>query len=172
MIYDYYFNAEHALRPYTCALQRNPGFLPSTDSLEEQPEFVPGFWPCEKNGRWIQIEDHRERNTATGFSDEVAQAGTEYWLPGDSWRTPSRKMQEIGPLPEGYLLERPEKTESEKKEQQLAEIVNRLMEIDMESSRPLRALVNGSGTDADRAKLVRLDAEALRLREEIAALSV
>lgn len=40
--------------------------------------------------------------------------GTKYWLPGDNWQTEPREMKEIGPLPEGAMLERPEPTEQEK----------------------------------------------------------
>lgn len=60
-----------------------------------------------KSGTWVQVEDNR---------------GTEYWLPGDDWQTEPRKMEELGPLPEGALLEKPEKPLSQVKVDKLIEI--------------------------------------------------
>lgn len=46
-------------------------------------------------------------------------------------------------------------------------VTERLMEIDRESIRPLRAINAGNGTDYDRQKLARLDAEAATLRPKL-----
>ena len=46
-----------------------------------------------------------------------------------------------------------------------------MAEIDLESARPLRALAAGIGTDFDREKLSKLDAEVRTLRKERAFLS-
>lgn len=35
--------------------------------------------------------------------------GTKYWLPGDTWSSEPREMKDLGPLPDGAMLERPEK---------------------------------------------------------------
>ena len=51
---------------------------------------------------WDVVEDHRKRPGKEG-------SGTPYWLPGDGWDTPARYMTELGPPPEGALLEAPEK---------------------------------------------------------------
>ena len=48
-------------------------------------------------------------------------SGTPYWLPGDSWNTPARYMTELGPLPEGALLEAPAKTDEELAAEELAQ---------------------------------------------------
>lgn len=56
---------------------------------------------------WTQVEDNR---------------GTKYWLPGDTWQTDPREMKELGPLPNGALLERPEKPLSQLKIEKLNEI--------------------------------------------------
>ena len=47
-------------------------------------------------------------------------------------------------------------------------IKNRLLEIDLESVRPLRAKVYGTATPEDDAKLAALEQEAEELREELA----
>ena len=51
-----------------------------------------------------------------------------------------------------------------------AGIISRLAVIDQESIRPLRALAKGTTMDYDREKLVALESEAVKLREELEAL--
>lgn len=53
--------------------------------------------------------------------------GIEYWLPGDTWQTEPHKMEDLGPLPDGALLERPEKTIEELK-------ADKVIQIDAETS--------------------------------------
>lgn len=48
---------------------------------------------------WAQVEDNR---------------GMKYWLPGDAWSSEPHEMKDLGPLPDGAMLERPEPTEQEK----------------------------------------------------------
>lgn len=55
-------------------------------------------------------------------------------------------------------------------EQQRATLRLRLSEIDAASARPLRAILVGSATDADYARLTELDNQAAALRAELAAL--
>lgn len=40
--------------------------------------------------------------------------GTKYWLPGDAWQVEPREMKDLGQIPEGAVLTRPEPTEKEK----------------------------------------------------------
>ena len=44
-------------------------------------------------------------------SKGTKQGGTPYWQPadGDDWQSPPRYTEELGPLPEGAVTERPEK---------------------------------------------------------------
>jgi hypothetical protein len=49
-------------------------------------------------------------------------------------------------------------------------ILSRLEQIDAESTRPLRAVLVGRATDADHAKLHKLDTEANTLRSELSDL--
>ena len=58
------------------------------------------------------------------------------------------------------------KTQSEKNADRVDEIVRRLIEIDMEGARPLRAIVNNTYTQEDVTKLDMLDLEAANLRAE------
>lgn len=50
------------------------------------------------------------------------------------------------------------------------EVLAALVEIDTASARPLRAILVGSATDADRLRLTELDEQAAALRAELAAL--
>jgi hypothetical protein len=52
-----------------------------------------------------------------------------------------------------------------------AEILVELDRIDLASARPLRAIVAGSATDEDRARLAELDQQAATLRAELASLA-
>ena len=54
---------------------------------------------------WETVEDHRQHMDERGRKE----GGTPYWLPGDTWRSEPRYTDELGPLPENALLERPER---------------------------------------------------------------
>ncbi|MHA6478898.1 phage tail protein [Stutzerimonas sp. KH-1] len=51
-----------------------------------------------------------------------------------------------------------------------AELLAKLSAVDAASARPLRAILVGSATDADRARLTDLDSQATALRAELASL--
>lgn len=69
-----------------------------------------------------------------------------------------------------------EENEQEKAERlnrlRAAEIRQRFAEIDRERIRPLAAVVAGTANDDDEDKLAKLEAEAITLRDELAALEV
>ena len=71
---------------------------------------------------WELVEDHRQTRDKGGVI--VEGSGTPYWLPGDTWRTQARYVTELGPLPEGALLERPAKTAEEIAADELAAAKN------------------------------------------------
>lgn len=73
--------------------------IPANATLIEPPAAVEKHVRVFKNGAWAQVQDNR---------------GTKYWLPGDDWQTEPHEMKDLGPLPEGAMLERPEPTEQEK----------------------------------------------------------
>ena len=62
-------------------------------------------------------------------------------------------------------------TPEEQKQARTVEIKSRLLEIDLESVRPLRAKVSGAATPEDDAKLAALEQEAGALRVELAGLN-
>lgn len=81
--------------------------VPTNATLIEPPAAAEKHVRVFKNGAWAQVEDNR---------------GTKYWLPGDTWQTEPREMKDLDPLPDGALLERPEKPFSQLKIEKLNEI--------------------------------------------------
>lgn len=72
------------------------------------PTDIPtGHAACWTGSAWEVVEDHRQHMDEKG----TKQGGTPYWLPaeGDDWQSPPRYTEELGPLPEGAVTERPEK---------------------------------------------------------------
>lgn len=121
---NHYFDTDTPVRPYTHSLPANPGTLPPGNALRgEEPPITKGFWPCEKDGSWVDVEDHRERTLAKGFPAGTEQEGTKFWLPENTHQTPARKMTDIGPLPEGAVSAPPEQPLEEARAAKLAAIV-------------------------------------------------
>ena len=81
--------------------------IPASTTPIEPPTSEPGKVVVWKGTTWAQVEDNR---------------GTKYWLPGDNWQTEPREMKDIGPLPDGALLERPEKSLEELKSDKVSQI--------------------------------------------------
>lgn len=79
--------------------------LPKNATFTAPPEEKDGFARVWNGTAWEYIEDRR---------------GTEYWLPGDTCQSEPHEMKELGPLPEGALLERPAKTPEELEQEELA----------------------------------------------------
>ena len=98
--------------------QRRPNGQPITDVLNAttvEPPVLTDKQQAVWNGEsWDVLEDHRKKPGVEG-------SGTPYWLPGDAWNTPARYMTELGPLPEGALLESPAKTNEELAAEELAQ---------------------------------------------------
>ena len=98
--------------------QRRPNGQPITDALNAttvEPPVLTDKQQAVWNGTaWDVLEDHRKK-------PGVPDSGTPYWLPGDSWNTPARYMTELGPLPEGALLDALEKTAEEIADEELAQ---------------------------------------------------
>ena len=67
---------------------------------------------------WETVEDHRQHMDERGRKE----GGTQYWLPGDTWRSEPRYTDELGPLPENALLVRPERPLDEYKADKRREI--------------------------------------------------
>ena len=60
-----------------------------------------------EHGTWYYIADHRQHMDSKG----TKIGGTPYWQPaeGDDWQSPPRYTEELGPLPDGAVTERPAK---------------------------------------------------------------
>lgn len=67
---------------------------------------------------WETVEDHRQHMDERGRKE----GGTPYWLSEDTWQSQPRYMEELGPLPEGVLLEKPERPLDEYKVDKRREI--------------------------------------------------
>ena len=67
---------------------------------------------------WETVEDHRQHMDERGRKE----GGTQYWLPCDTWRSEPRYTEELGPLPDGALLTKPERPLDEYKADKRREI--------------------------------------------------
>ena len=67
---------------------------------------------------WEKVEDHRQHMDERGRKE----GGTPYWLPDDTWRSEPRYIEDLGPLPEGALFEKPERPLDEYKADKRREI--------------------------------------------------
>lgn len=75
---NYYFNHEHPLRPFTGSDYANKDSFSPDNALRVEPETQAGFWPCEQNGAWVLIPDHRGTkvyDTATAQESEIKELG-------------------------------------------------------------------------------------------------
>lgn len=108
--------------------------LPPSCTFSEPPEHgdkeIPVYDPATDS--WTVKQDHRKHLDETG----TYAGGTPYWLPeeGDDWQSEPRYMSEIGDLPEGAVLERPETPQSairkEELEQEIEELKRYLEDTD------------------------------------------
>lgn len=75
---NYYYNDEHPLRPFTGESEANKDSYAPRNALRIKPETKPEFWPCEQNGAWILIPDHRGEkvyDTATAQESVINELG-------------------------------------------------------------------------------------------------
>ena len=167
--YSYYADGSYA---GTCESQR----MPNNSTIDVPPELPwDHVWPrYDSDHGWLLTEDHRARSVQE-YGPDLAQEATDYWLPGDDWQAQPRHMTQIGPLPEGALLERPAKPEptaEEAAEARAREIMAELEELDAKAARPMRAMLAGTSTDEDKASLEEIESNAQALREELASLGI
>jgi len=86
---------------YYAGAVEDGGLLPSNATYDAPPEVPEGYVARWTGEAWELIEDHR---------------GTRYWLPDDDWTHEGREVAELGPLPEGAILTRPEMPEDVRQE--------------------------------------------------------
>lgn len=98
--------------------------LQGTFATPVAPPDIPEGYVARWTGEdWEVVEDHRQKVDAQGRK----YGGTPYWLPaeGDTWQSPERYIEELGPLPDGAVTTKPEQpapTLEEAKAAKLAEI--------------------------------------------------
>jgi hypothetical protein len=92
--------------------------LPADSTFDAPPAAKPGYAAVWNGAAWELREDHRQKRDRGGVLLEGT--GTPFWMPGDTWQTPARFMKELGRLPEGAMLERPEKPAEVLAEEELA----------------------------------------------------
>lgn len=138
-VYQFYASGEYAGE----SDDYGSGVLPNNSTRTAPPVGPWGRqWPRWNGSAWELVPDHRERRAAL-YPPELVQKATDYWVPaeGDDWRSPPRRMKDIGPLPEGAVTVRPEKpTElalSEAREAKLADFDRVMADIDQRLIRPL-----------------------------------
>ncbi len=77
-VINYYFNHDHPLRPFTGSDYANRDSFSPVNALRTEPETQPGFWPCEQDGAWVLVPDHRGTkvyDTATAQESEIKELG-------------------------------------------------------------------------------------------------
>lgn len=132
--------------------------LPANATFTEPPAKRTGYTAVWNGSGWTEIEDHR---------------GSQYWPKGAPYNSFPVEMKELGPLPVGASLTRPEQTAEEKAMEE-----ERRKEAEAESARvpDLEAAVAELGelatSDKDEADSAALDlaAYAAELEQRIAKL--
>lgn len=81
--------------------------LPANSTFTKPLDPKEGYAVVWENNEWIYKEDHRQKRDKGGVIIETS--GTPYWLEGDTYLSPARYMKELGELPEGAILVKPEK---------------------------------------------------------------
>ena len=116
---EYLYAEEAFLDPLESKAQGKLVYLLPADSTFTRPlEPEEGHAAVWNGEAWEYIEDHRQKQDRNG--EHPTGQGTPYWMPGDDWQTPARYMAELGKLPEGAMLERPEKPAEVLAEEELA----------------------------------------------------
>lgn len=65
---NYYYDNTNELKPYSHQLEANDDTMPPDNALRIAPRFKDGYYPCEQNGKWVLVEDNREK---TAFNIET-----------------------------------------------------------------------------------------------------
>lgn len=58
---NYYFDNTNELHPYTHQLDATEDTLPPDNALRIAPKEKKGFIPCEQDGEWVLVKNHREK---------------------------------------------------------------------------------------------------------------
>ena len=101
--------------------------LPANSTFTKPLDPKEGYAVVWENNEWIYKEDHRQKRDKGGVIIETS--GTPYWLEGDNYLSPARYMKELGKLPEGAILVKPEKPLEVYKEEKHQELSSKFSDV-------------------------------------------
>lgn len=136
---------------------KNIYLLPADSTFTEPLEPKPGHAVVWNGTAWEYVEDHRRTRDKGGVI--VEGSGTPFWMPGDTWKSQPRYMKELGKLPEGAMLEKPEKPLDTLREEKLSELSGKFSaaEADAHLTSSLGIVINaGEKANRDIDGLVKL----------------
>ncbi|MCL1915659.1 MAG: hypothetical protein FWG17_02980 [Desulfovibrionaceae bacterium] len=163
-----YFNLADPLLPYMMSAPADEGTFAPDNALRTPLPFVfegdgkplqanvpaafKGQWPAADiaNNAWILIEDHR---------------GEEGYVNGER-----HKVEDFGPRPAGWSDAPPPPSEAELLRQEIYSLEGQLVQLDLQSIRPLRAIADGVNTQADMDRLASLETRAETMRAQLGPL--
>lgn len=132
--------------------------LPANSTFTEPPVKRTGYTAIWSGSGWSEVEDYR---------------GVRYWPKGATFNSASMEMAELGPLPDGASLTRPEQTadeiaaEKEQREQAEAEAAR---VPDLEAAVAELGVTSASDKEESDAAALDLAAYAAELEQRIAKL--
>jgi tail fiber assembly protein len=92
---NHYFDTTDPLHPYLYSTAANPDSMPPDNALRIGPIHRDGFWPCETDGQWQYLPDHRGKTayrTTDGAEVQIGQVGE---LPDGLTLTPLANAHQI-----------------------------------------------------------------------------
>lgn len=132
--------------------------LPANATFTAPPAKRTGYTAIWNGSGWAEIEDYR---------------GVQYWPKGATYNSASIEMKELGPLPDGASLTRPEKTADEitaEKEQREQAETEAPRVPDLEAAVAELGMTSSSDKEESDAAALDLAAYAAELEQRIALL--
>ncbi len=132
--------------------------LPANATFTAPPAKRTGYTAIWNGSGWAEIEDYR---------------GVQYWPKGATYNSASIEMKELGPLPDGASLTRPEKTADEitaEKEQREQAETEAARVPDLEAAVAELGMTSSSDKEESDAAAFDLAAYAAELEQRIALL--
>lgn len=165
-VYMYSITTHEFLEPVPCFPDpirsrmegREVYLLPANATFTEPPAKRTGYTAIWDGARWSEIEDLR---------------GVRYWPKGATFNSASIEMKELGPLPDGASLTRPEKTADEitaEKEQREQAETEAARVPDLEAAVAELGMTSSSDKEESDAAALDLAAYAAELEQRIALL--
>lgn len=132
--------------------------LPANSTVTEPPAKRTGYTALWNGSGWAEVEDHR---------------GVQFWPKGAPYNSSPLEMKELGPLPDGASLTRPEKTDEEKaaEEERRKQAEAEAARVpDLEAAVAELGVTSASDKEESDAAALELAAYAAELEQRIAKL--